>query len=533
MLHPRLFLSLLLGLVIGCGQTHAPNDHHDDPAEAGHHPAHEEAESWAVTAWGELYEIFPEIDPLVVGEAAAAHTHVTRLVDFAPLTEGRVEIVLRGTDGAEAVFGATVAKKPGIYGIEITPRRPGEFELLFRVDSPAGREEIEGGRVRVGPAEEPGGLILAPGRTLAAEEWAASLGGEEISFLKEQQWKTPFRTAWAEAGELQARRSAPARLVTRPGGDLVLTAPEDGTLEARPLPYPGLQVRGGTPIFALAPRRVVERSWAELEEAVERAQAELKLASSEHQRMGRLVEAQVLAISELEHADAELAVARARADAAAKDLAAAKRARGDGTKAEVFTIAAPFDGTVAEVTVGAGQTVAAGAPLARFLSGAPPWIEASLAPDFAATLTPGPTRVDLRTAAGSKPGWSDLPARLVALAPAIDATSGRRKVLLELEAWPDGLAIGQTFEVEIASAERLRGIVLPVSALIDDSGASVVYVQPGGETVLRREVRVLARAGERILVEGLGAGERVVTVGAGAIRRASLVSSGVGEAHVH
>ena len=524
-------LSLLLGLFVGCGHSHDPADasHHHDDAEH----AHEEGESWAVTAWGELYEIFPEIDPLVVGEAAAAHTHVTRLFDFAPLTEGRVEIVLRGTDGAEEVFGATVAKKPGIYGIDITPRRPGEFELLFRVDAATGREEIAGGRVRVGSAEEPGGLILAPGRTLAAEELAASLGGEEISFLKEQQWKTPFRTAWAQTGELRGKRSAPGRLVARPGGDLTLTAPDDGKLEARPLPYPGQVVGAGTTLFAFVPRRVAERSLAELEESVQSAHAELQLATSEQERAKRLVEARILAAVELEHADTEMKVAKARAEAADKDLAAARRSRGDGSKAELFTVKAPFGGTIAEVQVGAGQAIAAGEKLGRLITSDPPWVEAWLSPEFASRLSPGPNRIDLRTAAGLTPGGNDLPTRLVALAPTLDPASGRRSVFFELETWPPGLAIGQAVEVEIESGETHTGIVMPASALIDDGGSNVVYVQLGGETVLRREVQLLARAGEQVLVEGLGAGERVVTLGASAIRRASLVSSGVGEAHVH
>ena len=38
---------------------------------------HEEDEAWAVTAWGEQFEIFAEADPMVVGETVKSHTHVT------------------------------------------------------------------------------------------------------------------------------------------------------------------------------------------------------------------------------------------------------------------------------------------------------------------------------------------------------------------------------------------------------------------------------------------------------------------------
>jgi len=48
---------------LGCAaHDHGPESDHDHE-----HAAHEsgEAESWAVTAWGERYELFPEIDALI------------------------------------------------------------------------------------------------------------------------------------------------------------------------------------------------------------------------------------------------------------------------------------------------------------------------------------------------------------------------------------------------------------------------------------------------------------------------------------
>ena len=148
----------------------------------------------------------------------------------------------------------------------------------------------------------------------------------------------------------------------------------------------------------------------------------------------------------------------------------------------------------------------------------------------AAGLELGPTHVSLRTAADRS---TDVPARLVAIAPALDATSGRRAVLLELAAPVRELAVGQSLEVEIQAGAPRLGIVLPATAIVDDAGTSVVYIQVEGETLRRREVQIVARAGELRLVTGLSPGERVVTIGGTAVRRSSLVSVGVGEGHVH
>jgi multidrug efflux pump subunit AcrA (membrane-fusion protein) len=97
----------------------------------------------------------------------------------------------------------------------------------------------------------------------------------------------------------------------------------------------------------------------------------------------------------------------------------------------------------------------------------------------------------------------------------------------------DDLPIGSVVEAEVLLPGGREGIVIPSSALVDDGGITVVYVQASGEGFERREVRVTGRAGSNVAVEGLKAGERLVTRGAAAIRRASLLRAGAPEGHVH
>jgi multidrug efflux pump subunit AcrA (membrane-fusion protein) len=93
--------------------------------------------------------------------------------------------------------------------------------------------------------------------------------------------------------------------------------------------------------------------------------------------------------------------------------------------------------------------------------------------------------------------------------------------------------IGTAVEAEVLLPARREGIIVPAEAVVDDAGVPVVFVQTEGETFHRREVRLLARQGDRALVEGVVERERVVTRGAAAIRRASQLSSGTAEGHVH
>lgn len=507
----RVVLTLAATALVSC-------DSHSHPEAAA--PA--EPESWAVTAWGERYELFPEIDPLVVGVTATSHTHVTVLEGFPPLKEGRIEIVLRAADGAEEVFAATTALRPGIFNVEISPATAGERDLLFRIDGPAGREEIPGGRVRVGTAEAPGGPIDAP-------EDAG-----EVSFLKEQQWRTPFATAWSAPGSLRDTVRGPGSVVARPGGERQITAPAAGRIEGPSWPHTGRSYRRGEILFELIPRLDPDVSLAALESAAAALAAELVPVEARVARLERLAEVGAVAKEEVELARGEKAALEARLAGARNDLAMARSARGQGGAAgDRLRLVAPFDGAVAAVDVTAGQFVEAGETLGRFVTTDRPWIAAELAPEAVTGWTPGPIDLALRLTGERVIPVPPGSARLVAVAPAVDPTTGRVGVLIELPPEVVGLPAGLGLEVEIGAGAARSGIVLPASALVDDAGLTVVYVQTGGESFSRREVQVLARQGLAALVTGIEPGERVVTLGGGAIRRATLVGSGVGEAHVH
>ena len=124
--------------------------------------------------------------------------------------------------------------------------------------------------------------------------------------------------------------------------------------------------------------------------------------------------------------------------------------------------------------------------------------------------------------------------RFVAQHPEVDRTTGTVAVIFEVDSPPSALLPGIRAEAEVLLPTARPGLVVPKSALVDDSGVDVVYVQQDGESFRRTEVRVLARQGERLLVSGLEVGERLVTQGGNSIRRTALLASGGGgHGHVH
>jgi len=96
-----------------------------------------------------------------------------------------------------------------------------------------------------------------------------------------------------------------------------------------------------------------------------------------------------------------------------------------------------------------------------------------------------------------------------------------------------GLTLGTVLNAQVLLSETREGIVVPASALVDDGGVSVVYLQLSGESFARQEVEILERQGERVLVAGLTPGQRLVTRGGESIRRSSLMAGGGAHGHIH
>jgi membrane fusion protein, heavy metal efflux system len=473
---------------------------------------HEE-EGIAVTAWGEHYEIFAEADPLVVGKVSKSHTHVTVLDSFAPLKQGAVTAILRDEGGTQEAFRQEGALRDGIFSVEIKPSRGGIFNFSFRVESPSGTEEIQAGRVQVGEGDSIGLLVAAPHYGPSGAPAVVPPQGEPISFLKEQQWRTVFRTDWVRLGTVARGLRGPARVRPAAGGEALLTAPLDGTVSTGTRAFVGMDVGRGATVIRLASRPGADRS-------IETIRSELELAQSRLKRLEELL--QVEAVSEAEVEEARLRV---------RTLSAEQRAvRGEGTQ---ISIRAPFSGRVAEVLVVPGQSVSAGTALARIVRTKPLWVEVAISPQDVGSLAQGVTGLVLYPSGQQEPvAFPSGEVRLISRAPEINRTTGSVTATLEVST-DIPLRPGASVDAEVLLAGHAQGVILPASAVIDDGGVPVVYVQVEGETFVRQEVRVAATQADSVVVEDLPQGVRVVTRGGAAIRRAALLRSGPPEGHVH
>ncbi len=505
---------LLVGALIGCGPP---------PAEVPSAPA----VSWSVTVWGERFEVVTAAGGLVAGRASTANARVTRLDGFSPLAEGRLEIVLSGPSG-EQVFGVDEPLGPGIYGVEVAPPREGEFDLSFRVHTDQESEDLAGGRVRVGSGDNPGALVRAPAPRGATD------GGEPLTFSKDQQWNSSFSTDWVRDGQLAVSVSGLATFRPPAGGDSTLTAPVDGIVQAPEgagsWPFVGLRVKRGDPLFRVVPLIAADRSLPTLEAELAALTTEEATARVRHARLVELLELEATSEREVEEARVRAETLEARRLAAQRDLEAARSSREGGTAAGP-ALRAPFAGEIAAVTATPGATIAAGGALARLVRTDVVWIEVALSPKDARRLARTGVRGIVLDDPEGGPTRIEGGLRLISVAPELSPRTGT--VAVQLEARDShGFSLGSTVAARVLLDDERSGIVVPASALVDDGGVSVVYLQLSGERFARQPVTVLERQGDRVLVDSLVPGQRLVTRGGDAIRRSTLTAAG-GAGHVH
>ena len=514
-------LVALLTLSLACAEPPAPSAAPAAPASR-----------WAVTAWGNHFEVFPEMAALRVGEASTVLTHVTHLDTGLPLQEGRVEVVLRTSEGDE-VFAADAPRRPGIFEVVVSPQREGEAELELRVNGPTHQDVLRGGKVRVGSA------TVRPAQLVAPAPRGASDGGEPQALTKEEQWTAELTTAWVRRGRLPQSVAGLTRVLPPAGGEATLGASVAGVVRQSrsiPWPYPGRAVTRGQALLQLVPNVAEGASLSALEAELAAVEVDLATAVARRDRLEELLTLEATSLREVEAVRSQVETLQARRTAAERDLASARSAR-QGGAAEGLVVRAPFDGEVAEVSVALGAAVTAGQPLVRLVRTDRIWLDVALTPSQAGQLGDAALLGMVLDDGLTRPIRIDDGVRMVSLAPELSANTGTVSLLVEAPRPEDPTAVhlplGSVWQGQVLLDGERDGVVIPTQALVDDGGITVVYLQLAGERFARQPVTVVERQGDRSLVEGLLPGQRLVVRGGDALRRASLLASGGGHGHVH
>lgn len=466
-----------------------------------------EATGGAITLFTDSTELFMEHPALVVGARGVFAVHLTDLTEFEPLRSGPITLRFQPRDGGAPLEVVQEAPRaPGIYGPAPVFERPGVYDLTILVRSPQARDSI-----------------TAPGLTVYAREEDAPREEESgeggIRFLKEQQWKTPgFRTAFAVEGRVAETFTATGEVVAAAGRMAEVTAPIAGILDASGVadaPAEGAQVSRGQVLATLIP------ALGEGGSAYAEARARLRDAEAEYGRASRLLEVQAIPQRRVQEAENRLRAAR---EALVGLDGGALNAEGR------IEIRAPHAGVVTGRRVAPGSRVDAGAPLFTIVDPSVVWLRTDVPAAQAAGMRPT-AGAEFRIEGSAR---THRTGQLVSVGSVIDALSRTVAVRHEVANADGVLRIGAIATVSLPTGRVGSGVVIPASAVLDEDGRAIAFVQSSGEAYERRELTIGGSAGGSVLVlAGITAGERVVTGAAYQVRLASLSSAVPAEGHAH
>ncbi len=507
----QLLFILVTVLVTACSSRSTP------PA-----PEATEPEVLSVTRWTDTTELFAEYPALTVGDTSRFAIHLTRLDSFKALTEGRVEVHLRGGTAPAEVFRVDAPSRPGIFGVDVKPVQAGTREMVIVLHATGLSDEHRLGQVDVHANAE----AARAGASKAGE------GTPGISFLKEQQWSLDFGTALVHEQSVRESMRVPARLEARPGGAADVAAPIDGRLTRVLDVALGTRVSRGQELARLLPPPAVPGDLPQLQRARADAQTALALATRDRERAERLTSAGAAPEKRLEEARSAEEQANARLTAAEASLAQYNVARtGGATDAEaLFVIRAPLSGVIARRDAATGANVAAGTILFRVVDASQIHVVGQV-PEAQAARARVVSAAEIEV-----PGTEDrVPAgRLASIGRVLDAQSRTVPITFAFDNSAFRLPVGQTVALHLLMATTAPRPVVPAAAVVDDAGRPVVFVQREGETFERRAVTLGARTGDLVqITEGVTPGDRVVTKGAYLVRLASLATSVPAQGHVH
>ncbi|MFB3779592.1 MAG: efflux RND transporter periplasmic adaptor subunit [Bryobacteraceae bacterium] len=504
---------LLGGLLAGCrkGQTGADASH----------PAVQEPETISVSNWTGKTELFMEYQPLVTTVKRRFAVHFTDLSSFKPLTKGSVTVALK-RNGLEAEsFSTTAPSRPGIFGVDVQPKRAGRYSMSVTLNAEPLRDTHEVGEVVVysDPKEIPG----------SQEE----PGEEQISFLKEQQWTLDFATALAQRRKMRESIVVSGDVRPRSGGEVEVATPVSGRVSpSGRLPVIGTLVEQGQTLASIVPLTPVPADRPALELSISEARTALDLARRDLARAERLLAAGAVPARRVDEARAVEATAAARLAAAERRLQqfeASRQGDGSGSGESAFVVRAPISGVISQVGVTAGANVTQGGPLFRVVAVDQVYVAANV-PE--AQL---PRVSTLNGAEVEVTGSVRLPAgRLIAKSSVIHPEARTLSFLFAVPNPGRTLAIGQSVSVRLFLSGTVDAVTVPEPAVIDDGGRPVVFVQKEGEAFARRPVTLGIRENGFVqITQGVQPGERVVTKGAYLIRLAALSSQIPAHGHVH
>lgn len=472
---------------------------------ADHHEHGSEPLSY--TLYSDKTELFVEFNPMVAGKSVSFAAHFTVLGDkYLPLTEGTVTLsLITGVKGVRVK--ATEPSSPGIFRLALKPLTPGKGKLVFEIETKTYLDTIVIDNVEVFPDEN----------SIRLTEAAHS--GNEITYLKEQAWKTEFANMPVRRIPFQEVIYTSGVIRSAPGDVSAVAATASGIIRFADGIFPGISVKQGQNLFVISGNNLTTGN---PEINYQSARALYEKAKKDYERASELIKDKIISEREFQQVKLEFENAERNYQLFAKNYTSAG-----------IVIKSPLSGFITELPIGDGSFVEPGALLAYVSPNNRLILSAEVSSRFFDRLP------DVKSAtfkiAGTDTVYNtdNLNGRIISYGKQTGSGTAYLPVNIEMKN-PGNIIPGNPAEIYLKTNAVSEVLVLPLSSLIEEQGKFYVYVQVAGESFDKREV--LCGPGDGVNVQvlsGISEGERVVTKGAYNIKLSSASGALPAHGHVH
>ena len=464
-------------------------------------------EPLAYTLYTEKTELFVEFKPLVVGQTSKFASHLTVLGEnFKALTDAKITVsLIVGENGIKNSVDAP--SSPGIFRLALSPKTAGTGTLVFDIVTKDFTDKITIENV----------VVYADMKTALAKQPEPAETGD-ISYLKEQAWKVEFANQAVKKQTFNDVIKTSGQILSAPGDEMIVTAKASGVVVfSGKNTIVGSAVNSGNSLFTITGADMTESN---IDASVKDAKANYLKAKADYERSKLLVADKI--VSEKDHQQVKLQFENAQTsyNTVSKNYSAKGQ-----------NVLSPMSGFVKNVLVTEGQFVPSGTPLATISKNKRLLVQANVSQNYF-------SRLSSITSANFKTPQSDvvynttaLNGRIVSYGKSASASTPFIPVTFEIDN-AGQLVSGSIIEIYLKSSTIADALVVPISALIEEQGIFYVYVQTGGESFQKREVKLGASDGLNVQVlEGISENERVVTKGGYQIKLSS--ASGALPTHGH
>lgn len=267
----------------------------------------------------------------------------------------------------------------------------------------------------------------------------------------------------------------------------------------------GDRVRAGQELLrvdASAAQQSVVGNTAQLEAA----QANFRVASKELERQKQLFQKQYISQGALDRVQAQWESAQAQVQAQQAQTRAAQ------TQTGFFSVRAPFNGLVSDVSVSLGDMAMPGRPLVTLHDPSALRVSAAVPQSMIETV-----RSQLKSVRYDIAGHTPVTALSVQLLPAVDPITHTSQLRLTLPAGAEGLLPGLFARVWVPASPAADGtpggrVFLPLSAVVRRAEMTGVYVMDAQGKPRLRQVRLGRTVGQTVeILSGVSEGEQVVS----------------------